>query len=330
MTSQETRASPTHHSADRRNNHRGPRTGIVGPSGQNSRTRGARDDTRRLGNRAGGKGPHQHPVPRPVQPRPGALTGMLPAGKTTRRTAPVVIVQHGQSRNGREYCDAWIPQADAAGLLVVAITFPKESWPDALVYNNGYVRDADGAVRPREAWSQAIPGRVFALLREAGVTTQTTAYLWGHSAGGQFVHRLLATQPHDIFAAVGGRQRRLVHAPDARAALSRRARRHRPDRRRRRQAARPIRLSSSPATATSTAPPKTCPTTTRPGRKGRTALRGRISSSPAARKRRRGSASPATGASSWCPGPGMRNAHVRVCRALLVHARRPIASPWAA
>jgi hypothetical protein len=27
--------------------------------------------------------------------------------------------------------------------------------------------------------------------------------LWGHSAGGQFVHRLLATQPHGIFAAVG-------------------------------------------------------------------------------------------------------------------------------
>ena len=27
--------------------------------------------------------------------------------------------------------------------------------------------------------------------------------MWGHSAGGQFVHRLLATQPHGIFAAVG-------------------------------------------------------------------------------------------------------------------------------
>jgi len=119
------------------------------------------------------------------------------------RDTPVVIVQHGQSRNGREYCAAWIPAADRAGLLVVAITFPKDAWPDALVYNNGYVRDADGTVRPREAWSQAIPGRVFALLREAGVTRQTQMHLWGHSAGGQFVHRLLATQPHGVFAAVG-------------------------------------------------------------------------------------------------------------------------------
>jgi len=116
---------------------------------------------------------------------------------------PVVIVQHGQSRNGRDYCDAWISVADQAGLLVVAITFPKESWPDALSYNNGHVRNADGVVRPREQWSQAIPGRVFALLRAAGVTTRAQAYLWGHSAGGQFVHRLIATQPHSVFAAVG-------------------------------------------------------------------------------------------------------------------------------
>ena len=58
-------------------------------------------------------------------------------------------------------------------------------------------------MRPREAWSFVIPGRVFALLRAAGVTTRDTAYFWGHSAGGQFVHRLLATQPHAMFEAVG-------------------------------------------------------------------------------------------------------------------------------
>jgi poly(3-hydroxybutyrate) depolymerase len=117
--------------------------------------------------------------------------------------SPVVIVQHGQSRNGRDYCDAWIPAADKAGALIVAVTFPKESWPDAVTYNNGHVLDESGAVRPREAWSQAIPGHVFALLREAGVTNRPKTFLWGHSAGGQYVHRLLATQPHTIFEAVG-------------------------------------------------------------------------------------------------------------------------------
>jgi pimeloyl-ACP methyl ester carboxylesterase len=116
---------------------------------------------------------------------------------------PVVIVQHGASRNGADYCDAWIPAAERHGLLVVAITFSKEAWPDAVTYNNGHVLDETGSLRPREGWSQAIPGRVFALLREAGVTRRDKTYLWGHSAGGQFVHRLLATQPHGIFEAVG-------------------------------------------------------------------------------------------------------------------------------
>jgi hypothetical protein len=107
---------------------------------------------------------------------------------------PVVIVQHGASRNGAEYCGAWVPAAERHGFLVVAITFPKDAWPDALTYNNGHVLAEDGALRPRERWSFAIPGRLFTLLREAGVTSRASFALWGHSAGGQFAHRLLATQ----------------------------------------------------------------------------------------------------------------------------------------
>ena len=116
---------------------------------------------------------------------------------------PLVIVQHGMNRNGGEYRDAWVPVADRHGVLIVAITFPAASWPGAGPYNNGLVLADDGSVLSREAWSYAIPGRVLALLRAAGVTTRDTAYLWGHSAGGQFVHRLLATQPRTMFEAVG-------------------------------------------------------------------------------------------------------------------------------
>jgi pimeloyl-ACP methyl ester carboxylesterase len=133
--------------------------------------------------------------------RPLMLECFWPASHAPEN--PVVIVQHGASRNGAEYCDAWVPAAERHGFLVVAITFPKEAWPDALTYNNGHVLAEDGVVRPRECWSFAILGRVFALLREAGVTTRDAFTLWGHSAGGQFAHRLLATQPHAKFSAVG-------------------------------------------------------------------------------------------------------------------------------
>jgi len=133
--------------------------------------------------------------------RPLVLECFRPQAHTSDK--PVMIVQHGASRNGAEYCEAWIAAAERHGLLIVAITFSKEAWPDAVTYNNGHVLDENGGLRPRECWSLAIPGRVFALLREAGITRRDKTYLWGHSAGGQFVHRLLATQPHGIFEAVG-------------------------------------------------------------------------------------------------------------------------------
>src|SRR5881275_346234 len=52
---------------------------------------------------------------------------------------PIVIVQHGASRNGAEYCEAWVPAAEKLGLLIVTITFSKEAWPDVVTYNHGHV-----------------------------------------------------------------------------------------------------------------------------------------------------------------------------------------------
>ena len=134
--------------------------------------------------------------------RPLVLECFRPQAHTSDK--PVMIVQHGASRNGAEYCEAWIAAAERHGLLIVAITFSKEAWPDAVTYNNGHVLDVNGGLRPRECWSLAIPGRVFALLREAGITRRDKTYLWGHSAGGQFVHRLLAS--------LGSKKARLVGA----------------------------------------------------------------------------------------------------------------------
>jgi pimeloyl-ACP methyl ester carboxylesterase len=131
--------------------------------------------------------------------RPLTLHCYRPAGHTPDR--PVVLVQHGMMRNGDDYRDFWIPAADRHRLLVVATTYGRDAWPDAEHYNNGLVLDEDGEVRSRDAWAYGIPLRVFAALREAGVTTRPKAHLFGHSAGGQFGHRLMATQPHDLIQA---------------------------------------------------------------------------------------------------------------------------------
>jgi hypothetical protein len=115
---------------------------------------------------------------------------------------PVVFIQHGMGRNGDEYRDYWVPAADRHGLLLVAPTFGLADWPTAAHYNNGLPLDESGHKRPRDTWGFASLARVMAALREAGVTTQPQAHLFGHSAGSQFVHRLLSTQPPGPFAPV--------------------------------------------------------------------------------------------------------------------------------
>ena len=130
---------------------------------------------------------------------------------------PVVLVQHGVLRNGDDYRDFWIPAADRHGLLIVAPTFSDADWPGLHSYNNGRVRDQDtlldappeasqseatGPVRPVSDWTYAILARIWADLNASGVVQRPRAHLFGHSAGGQFVHRLMSSQSHDAFEAV--------------------------------------------------------------------------------------------------------------------------------
>ncbi|QJR12269.1 hypothetical protein DSM104443_03354 [Usitatibacter rugosus] len=115
---------------------------------------------------------------------------------------PVVLVQHGINRNGDDYRDFWIDAAERHRLLIVAPTFPAEAFPGPESYNNGLVVGEGGAIRAREQWLYGIPVRVIGALRAAGVTRRPKVRLFGHSAGGQFVHRLMAVEPHDAFEAV--------------------------------------------------------------------------------------------------------------------------------
>lgn len=130
--------------------------------------------------------------------RPLEVNFYRPAGHTP--DGPVVIVQHGMLRNGDDYRDFWIEAAEKHGVLVVAPTFSNEHFPQAEAYNNGLVVDAGGTARPRRNRIYGVPARVLEALRKAGVTNCTQAHLFGHSAGGQFVHRLLATEEeHAVF-----------------------------------------------------------------------------------------------------------------------------------
>ncbi|WP_459616632.1 alpha/beta hydrolase family protein [Bordetella sp. 2513F-2] len=132
--------------------------------------------------------------------RPFTLHTYRPFGYTPDR--PVVIVQHGVLRNGDEYRDFWIPAADRHNLLIVAPTFSNEIWPGVESYNNGRVYTPAGNPRHVDGWTYALPARVLADIRKAEISDCSRVHLFGHSAGGQFVHRLMSSQPHDPYHAV--------------------------------------------------------------------------------------------------------------------------------
>jgi poly(3-hydroxybutyrate) depolymerase len=115
---------------------------------------------------------------------------------------PVVLVQHGIRRNGNEYRDYWVDAAERHRLLIVATTFGNEDFPRPENYNDGMVVDAAGEFRAPAEWLYAIQPRVVEALRAGGVTRRPRVRLFGHSAGGQYVHRLAATQPHAPYEAI--------------------------------------------------------------------------------------------------------------------------------
>jgi len=131
--------------------------------------------------------------------RPVTLQTYRPKGHTP--DWPLVIVQHGMLRNGDDYRDFWIPAAERHHLLIVAPTFPREFYPETEDYNNGRILDDEGEVRDRRTWVFGAPARVVDALWEAGLVTQPKARIYGHSAGGQFVHRMLSTQGGEPFEA---------------------------------------------------------------------------------------------------------------------------------
>ncbi len=118
-----------------------------------------------------------------------------------RPDQPIVIVQHGILRNGDEYRDFWVDAAEQHQLLIVAPTFSDAHWPGVEAYNDGRVFE-HGTIRPVDTWTYSILPRLIRRLQAEGITTREKVYLFGHSAGGQFGHRLMSSQPHDLFEAV--------------------------------------------------------------------------------------------------------------------------------
>lgn len=104
--------------------------------------------------------------------------------------SPILLVIHGRKRNGGEYRDFWIAEAERRGLLVVAPEFSDAQYPQPHEYNYGGMSRADGSVTSRDEWLFPAIEAVFRDARSRARSNRNGYFLFGHSAGAQVVHRL--------------------------------------------------------------------------------------------------------------------------------------------
>ncbi len=116
--------------------------------------------------------------------------------------SPVVIVLPGAGRNGDEYRDIWIEKANNYNILVLSPEYSEKYYPEFWSYNlAGMITDVELNDRKTamtgfkinknpDEWLFSDFDRIFRLAKE-NLNLETGTYdLFGHSAGGQILHRL--------------------------------------------------------------------------------------------------------------------------------------------
>jgi poly(3-hydroxybutyrate) depolymerase len=104
--------------------------------------------------------------------------------------SPVVIVMHGRNRNGADYRNWWVEAAERHGALVAVPEFAETAYPHPETYNYGAMFGPRGDLRPRAEWLFPVVDHVFDDVRRRTGSHAERYFLFGHSAGGQVVHRL--------------------------------------------------------------------------------------------------------------------------------------------
>ncbi len=110
----------------------------------------------------------------------------------------LVIVMHGRKRNAEQYRDQWVDSAKEKNLAIIVPEFDNSNFPE--LYNYNY-----GSINPNGK-SLSIGLNLFSLIKTLVKNHYTKIKLdnrkwgiYGHGAGGHFVHRYILYQPEANF-----------------------------------------------------------------------------------------------------------------------------------
>ena len=117
---------------------------------------------------------------------------------------PIWFIMHGAKRNADHYLTVAAPVAERYQALVIAIEFSRHDFPSGNDYTLGVTINGradeqsykEGRWHNPNAYLYAEVERVFEAVRRSLGGQQLGYYLFGHSAGAQFTHRLITFMPH--------------------------------------------------------------------------------------------------------------------------------------
>lgn len=115
--------------------------------------------------------------------------------------SPVLIVMHGNGRTAKTYRDAWVDIAEKHNALLLVPHFSRENgFPEDDQYNMGnmFKMDADEnllAKNPESEWSYSLINPIFDYTVKQMGNNSKKFLIFGHSAGSQFLHRLVFFKP---------------------------------------------------------------------------------------------------------------------------------------
>ena len=118
--------------------------------------------------------------------------------KNLSASAPIVFVMHGQSRTAENYRDVWRPFSDKGNFILIVPEISDEHFPGSR-YNLGNAYTSRGIRKEKSKWIFSILERLFDGLRKQNSLNTPKYDIYGHSAGGQFVHRLVMFMPEARF-----------------------------------------------------------------------------------------------------------------------------------
>ncbi len=122
--------------------------------------------------------------------------------KRFNANSKVIFILPGAGRNGKDYRNAWVEPSEKYGVLVLSLEYSEEHYPGLRSYNlAGMIYDVDIQEETfqintnAKEWIFDDFDSIYKIVHTTLHLKQDTYDMFGHSAGGQILHRLALFKP---------------------------------------------------------------------------------------------------------------------------------------